>query len=89
VRNAGLWTALEGAALDDAALFFEQASGLHRRIHAIRNELREAEAELGIEATEERFAAFVALNAELNQLQQIDALVEGFGVLSGRAKSVG
>jgi DNA primase len=86
VRNAGLWTALEGAALDDAALFFEQAAGLHRRIHAIRNELREAEAELGENATEERFAAFVALNAELHQLQQIDALVEGFGVLSGRAK---
>jgi DNA primase len=68
-------------------VFFEQASGLHRRIHTIRNELREAEAELGENATEERFAAFVALNAELNQLQQLDALVEGFGVLSGRAKS--
>lgn len=89
VRNAGLWTALEGAALDDAALFFEQASGLHRRIHTIRNELRLAEAELGENATEERFAAFVALSSELSQLQQIDALVEGFGVLSGRAKSAG
>ena len=89
VRNAGLWTALQGAAFEDAALFFDQASGLHRRIHTIRNELREAEVELGENATEERFAAFVALNAELNQLQQIDALVEGFGVLSGRAKSAG
>lgn len=88
VRNAGLWTALEGAAYDDSALFFEQAAGLHRRIYAIRNELREAELELGDNATEERFAAFVTLSQELSQLQQIDALVEGFGVLSGRTKSV-
>jgi DNA primase len=85
VRNSGLWPALPGAAPEDAATFFEQAAGLHRRIGVLRNEMREAEAELAIDGTEERFAAFVAMKAELQRLQQAEALIEDFGVLSGRA----
>ncbi|MCU0831009.1 MAG: DNA primase [Rhizobiaceae bacterium] len=85
VRNARLWTALPDAALEDAALFFEQATGLHRRISMLRHDLRLAEADLAESMTEEGFAALMALRDELNRLQQAEALVEGFGVLSGRA----
>jgi DNA primase len=85
VRNAGLWPALPGAAPEDAQTFFGQAVGLHRRIGALRTELREAEVELAGDATQERFAEFVALKDELHRLQQADALIEDFGVLSGRA----
>jgi DNA primase len=85
VRNARLWPALPDAALDDAALFYEQATDMHRRITMLRTDLRIAEADLAADGTQERFAAFVALQEELNRLQQGEALVEGFGVLSGRS----
>jgi DNA primase len=85
VRNARLWTALPDAALEDAALFFEQATGLHRRISMLRHDLRLAEADLADTMTEEGFAALNALRDELHRLQQAEALVDGFGVLSGRA----
>jgi DNA primase len=89
VRNARLWPALPEAALDDAELFLDQAASLHRRIALLRHDLRLAESDLAENASEEGFAAFVALRDELNRLQQGEALVEGFGVLSGRGAKRG
>ena len=89
VRNARLWTVLGDAAPDDAAVFLEQAIGLHRRIHEIQTELRHLEREVAESGSDESFAMLVSLRAELHRLEQAEALVEGFGLLSGRVHGRG
>jgi DNA primase len=84
VRRAGHWPALEAAALDDAREAFMQALQLHRGARTLHTELKAAEAALASEPTEENYRHLVEVQAEFRNLQAAEALIEGFGVLSGR-----
>ncbi|MGE0500037.1 MAG: DNA primase [Rhizobiaceae bacterium] len=86
IRKARLWPVLEDAAAEDAAKAFEQALHLHLSAGALHRELKAAEAALATESTDENYRHLVDIQTELRTLQAAnEALVEGFGVRSGRA----
>ena len=85
VRRAGLWPALEEAALEDAREAFVQALHLHRNAGVLHKELKAAEMALATDPTEENYRHLVEIQTQFRDAQATEALIEGFGVLSGRA----
>ncbi|MCT7374900.1 DNA primase [Chelativorans salis] len=85
VRRANQWPALPDAALEDAREAFLQTLHLHRSAGFLHKELKVAEQALANEPTEENYRHLVEIQAELRNVQATEALIEGFGLLSGRA----
>lgn len=93
VRNARLWTATEQAAASDARESYLQALALHQRTRALLRQRRELERELA-EATEESdgervqqiLRALQEVQLETKRLENQEAIIDGFGVMSGRIK---
>ncbi|OLP56893.1 DNA primase [Rhizobium rhizosphaerae] len=93
IRFARLWTATRAAALDDAREGYAQALALHKRTKALLWQRRELETELA-RATEEEDGEAVGLllrtlqevQSEVTRLENQEAIIDGFGVLSGRMK---
>ncbi|WP_425419101.1 DNA primase [Oricola indica] len=84
IRRARLWTATGEAAHEDALEGFRQALHLHRRSRTLRRELRAAEAALGTDASDFNFGRLADIRKEIDETESLEALVEGFGVSSGR-----
>ncbi|MGF7004669.1 DNA primase [Aminobacter sp. BE322] len=84
VRKARQWTALEDAAIEDARDAFAQALHLHRSARTLHKELKQAEAALAIDPTDENLRHLVEIQAQFRDVQATEALIEGFGVSSGR-----
>ncbi|MAS03970.1 MAG: DNA primase [Ahrensia sp.] len=84
IRRARLWTATAEAAHEDAQEGFTQALRLHRRAKSLRRELRAAEAALGSEASDFNFGRLADIRKEIDETESLEALVDGFGVSSGR-----
>src|SRR5690606_25018515 len=84
VRRTNLWTALPDAALEDAREAFAQALHLHRSAGALHKELKAAELALANDPTEENYRHLVEVQTQFRDVQATEALIEGFGVLSGR-----
>lgn len=85
VRRARQWPALHDAALDDARDAFTQALHLHRSAHALHSELKVAEAALATHPNEENYQHLLEIQTQFRHIQATEALIEGFGVSSGRA----
>ena len=93
IRNARLWIATEDAAYDDAREGFFQALSLHKRTRALKWQKKEIERDLA-EATEEEDAEAVPalmrtlgeIHQEIDRLENQEAMIDGFGLLSGRLK---
>ncbi|UUP16260.1 DNA primase [Nitratireductor thuwali] len=85
VRRARQWPALADAALEDAREAFLQALHLHVSSGSLHKELKAAELALADDPTEENYRHLVEIQAELRNIQATEALIEGFGLLSGRA----
>jgi DNA primase len=93
VRNARLWTATEIAALEDAREGYRQALSLHKRTKALRLQKIELEREIA-ETTEAGDAgeiepllrALSEVQLEILRMENQEAIIDGFGVLSGRVK---
>lgn len=93
VRNARLWTATESAALEDAREGYTQALSLHKRSKALRWQRIELQREMG-EAIEEGDAersdilmlALREIQNEISRMENQEAIIDGFGVMSGRVK---
>lgn len=93
IRNARLWTATEEAAPEDAREGYNQAMALHKRTKALRWHKIELEREIA-EATEAEDAervdrlmnALHEVHLEGLRLENQDAIIDGFGILSGRVK---
>lgn len=93
IRYARLWTATTAAAPEDAREGYGQALALHQRTKALLWQKRELERELAI-ATEEGDQEAVPLilrtleevQLEVVRLENQEAIIDGFGVLSGRVK---
>lgn len=93
VRNARLWTATEIAALEDAREGYRQALSLHKRTKALRLQKIDLEREIA-ETTEAGDAgeiepllrALSEVQLEILRMENQEAIIDGFGVLSGRVK---
>lgn len=93
IRNSRLWSATEAAATSDAREAYLQALALHKRTRALLWQRRELEREL-VEATEEGDGdrayqitrALQEVQMETNRLENQEAIIDGFGVMSGRVK---
>ena len=85
IRRIGMWPALEEAGLDDARDAFAQALHLQLSAGALHKELRAAEAALATDPTDENLRHFVEIQAQFRDVQTPEALIDGFGVSSGRA----
>ncbi|MDN2565486.1 DNA primase [Aquibium sp. A9E412] len=85
VRRSNLWSALADAALEDARESFLQALHLHQSAGSLHKELKAAELALASDPTEENYRHLVEIQAQMRDVQATEALVEGFGVLSGRS----
>lgn len=94
IRNARLWTATEEAAPEDAREAFRQALALHLRTRALKWQKMELERDIA-EATEGDdgeaitmlLRALSEVQMELARLENQEAIIDGFGVLSGRVSS--
>ena len=90
-RGLGLWPALEQAAPQDAREAFSQAAALHARASELQRQRRSLQAELAeaVESGEEdastRLLQSIAeINLDIASMERLEALVDGFGVSSGR-----
>jgi len=86
VKGAYLWPALQNAALEDAREAFTQLLHLHRRVRSLHKELRAAEAEMAAADvwTDEDARNLAEIQAELHNIDATNALIDGFGIASGR-----
>jgi len=85
IRKARIWPVLEDAAVDDAREAFAQALHLHRSAGTLHKELKAAEMALANEPTDENYRHLVEIQAQFRDVQATEALIEGFGIQSGRA----
>lgn len=84
VRKARQWPALEDAAIEDAREAFFQALHLHRSARTLHRELKAAETALATDPTDENYRHLVEIQAQFRDVQATEALIEGFGISSGR-----
>ncbi len=93
IRNARLWTATASAAFEDAREGYGQAYALHKRAIDLRRQKHDLERAIA-EATEaedaERltplYRALQEVLLEITRMENQEAIIDGFGVLSGRIK---
>jgi DNA primase len=84
VRRARQWPALEEAAIEDAREAFAQALHLQRSARTLHKELKLAETALATETTDENYRHLIEIQAQFRDFQATEALIEGFGIPSGR-----
>jgi DNA primase len=84
-RRARQWTAFEDAAIEDARDAFAQTLHLHRSARTLHKELKQAEVALATDPTDENYRHLVEVQAQFHDVQATEALIEGFGVSSGRS----
>jgi DNA primase len=84
VRRARLWPVMEEAAIEDARDAFAQALHLHRSASTLHKELKVAETALATDPTDENYRHLVEIQAQFHDVQATEALIEGFGISSGR-----
>ncbi|MCO5070032.1 MAG: DNA primase [Rhizobiaceae bacterium] len=87
VRRAGQWPALAEAAPDDARDAFAQSLHLHVSSRILHRELKAAETALAADPSDENYRHLVEIQAQMRDTHATEALIEGFGVSSGRTAS--
>lgn len=84
VRRNRLWVFSDQAAYEDVLAAFRQAVQLHRRTRDLARELEAAQAALADHGSDTNLSRLVQLQQQIGREQGLEALVEGFGTLSGR-----
>ncbi len=84
MRRARLWVFTADAAYDDTRAAFEQALLLHRRARGLSRELKAAEDALARDPSEINYNRLLSVQDQTRREQSLEALVDGFGVQSGR-----
>src|SRR6266481_2350817 len=84
ITTAAVWGARTGAARDDVLSTWHQLVVLHRQWHSLLRELKDAELALGEESSEASLAWLRDVKARMAEADGTEALIEGFGELSGR-----
>ena len=78
------WPARAGAAAEDVRQLWRQVLTLHRKNRTLNRELKEAERALGEEPSERNFAWLRDVQGRLAAIEGTEAMIDGFGALSGR-----
>ena len=86
-RMPNWWCMRSEAAPSDADHVLRQSLALHRRAGALNRELKLAERSLAAEPNELNLARLLDIKANLADLGQAEAAIDGFGDQSGRASS--
>jgi DNA primase len=84
ITTSAVWGVQIGAAREDVLSTWQQLVALHRKTHALFREKKDAELALGEDASEANLAWLKDVSARLESLDGTEALIEGFGELSGR-----
>lgn len=84
ITTVAVWGAREGAARDDVLSTWHQLVALHRQYHSLLRELKDAELALGDDPSEANMAWLRDVKARIGEVDGTEALIEGFGELSGR-----
>ena len=84
LRNSRLWQYLPEAAFEDAMDGWMQAYALHLLNHTLSKELKAAETAMAEDTSEETWERLKQIRDEIAKTEGIEALIEGFGVSSGR-----
>ena len=84
LRDNRVWQALPAAAFEDAVDGWKQAYALHLRNRTLHSELKAAENALAQDDSEENFDRLLQIRGEIEGDEGTEALIEGFGVSSGR-----
>jgi DNA primase len=85
LKKAYYWPALESTAFEDAHSSFVQVLHLHLSARNLNRELKAAEAAMGADPTEENYRHLIEVQAQLRDVAATEALIEGYGAMSGRA----
>jgi DNA primase len=84
ITTSAVWGVKSGAAREDVLATWQQLVALHQKTHALLRERKDAELALGEEPSESNLAWLKDVSARLDSLDGTEALIEGFGELSGR-----
>jgi DNA primase len=84
VTHAADWPVRPDTAAEDVQQWWAQVVTLHRKSRTLNRELKEAERALGDEPTEENLAWLRDVQNQLLAFEGTEAIIEGFGALSGR-----
>src|SRR4051812_31063318 len=84
ITTSAVWGTKPGAAREDVLATWQQLVVLHQKTHALLREKKDAELALGEEPSEANMAWLRDVSARLESVDGTDALIEGFGELSGR-----
>jgi DNA primase len=78
------WPSREGSAEDDVTRWWSHVVTLHVKQMTLHRELREAERALGDDPSEDHLRWLQDVQGRLSALEGSEALIEDFGVSSGR-----
>jgi DNA primase len=84
ITTGAVWGARAGAAMEDVLSTWRQLVALHHKAHALLREKQDAELALGAESSEANLSWLRDVKARLGEDDGTEALIEGFGELSGR-----
>jgi DNA primase len=84
ITTGAVWGTKAGAARDDVLSTWHQLVVLHRQWHSLLRELKDAELALGEEPSEANMTWLRDVKARMAEVDGTEALIEGFGELSGR-----
>jgi DNA primase len=84
ITTSAVWGSKPGAAREDVLATWQQLVVLHQKTHALLREKKDAELALGEEPSDANLAWLKDVSARLESLDGTEALIEGFGELSGR-----
>jgi DNA primase len=81
----GVWQIGAEIAEADAETGLKHALALHNKKVQLNRDLREAEKALGMDPSEETFERLRDIQNQITTVDGTEALIEGYGSLSGRA----
>jgi DNA primase len=85
LSRQGVWQLGAGTADEDAETGLKHALALHYKSVELNKALKAAEVALGVDPSEETFERLRDIQNQITTVEGTEALIEGFGSLSGRA----
>ncbi len=84
ITTGAVWGSAVGAAREDVLSTWRQLIALHQKTHALLREMKDAERALAEDESETSLAWLKDIQARMAEAEGTEALIEGFGELSGR-----
>jgi len=84
ITTSAVWGAQAGAAREDVLSTWRQLVSLHQKTHALLREMKDAEQALAEDSSEANLSWLKDIQARMAEADGTEALIEGFGELSGR-----